>query len=184
LVSIYLGRCGDNMLRNMLVPLHLETQDETAGVLSPCSLQHSRIWSIRSDSTCRFKSPTPPLDTIHGHFSLSHSQFRLKIHLNIITQSLSQSTKSPLNQEMLFFLPWRLRLSGLFPFRIYYETMNVTEPIGFLGGGSARRKVATYTGQKKSLCLELESNPRSQCSSGWRYFLSQTARPLIKKLYN
>jgi len=45
-----------------------------------------------------------------------------------------------------------------------------------LDGGSARRKATTYTGQHNAdihahPCLERDSNPRSQCSSGRRPYV-------------
>jgi len=52
--------------------------------------------------------------------------------------------------------------------------MNLDILVGLLGRGSARRKASTYTGQQNTKntdthpCLELDSNPRSQCSSGVR----------------
>jgi hypothetical protein len=58
LASIYLGDVEIMRLHKMLVSLHLETQDETAGVPPPCSLQHSQIWNIMSDSTCRSSTIT------------------------------------------------------------------------------------------------------------------------------
>jgi hypothetical protein len=53
------------------------------------------------------------------------------------------------------------------------------------GGGSGRRKAATYTGEhkhrknaEKHPCLEWDSKTRPQCSRGRRRFLPYTARPL------
>jgi hypothetical protein len=54
-----------------------------------------------------------------------------------------------------------------------------------LDGESARCKAATYTQHKhrinahKHPCLECDSKPRSQCSSGRRLFKPQTARQLL-----
>jgi hypothetical protein len=44
---------------------------------------------------------------------------------------------------LLLLLPWRIRLSGLFPFTISSGTMNLTD------GGTACRKTTSYAGQQK-----------------------------------
>jgi hypothetical protein len=49
--------------------------------------------------------------------------------------------------------------------------------VGLLGRKSGRRRAATYMGKHKHIrkadihpCIECNSNPRSQCSSGLKYF--------------
>jgi hypothetical protein len=50
----------------------------------------------------------------------------------------------------LFVSPWRIRLSGLFPFRITFEIMNLIDSwYDSMDGGSGRHKAATYTGEHK-----------------------------------
>jgi hypothetical protein len=47
-----------------------------------------------------------------------------------------------------FILPWRMRLAGLFSFRIYSEIVNLVDSRwDSLDGESVLRKAATYTGQ-------------------------------------
>jgi hypothetical protein len=63
------------------------------------------------------------------------------------------------------------------------QFLNLRQWIRPLDGGSARRKAATYTEQHKHridkyLCLQWDSNPRSQCLSERRQFMPQTERPL------
>jgi hypothetical protein len=49
-----------------------------------------------------------------------------------------------------FFVRWHIRLSGLFLFRISYKIMNLIDiRWDSLDRGSARRKAATYTTQRK-----------------------------------
>jgi len=70
--------------------------------------------------------------------------------------------------------------------RIYFLKLNLLDSqYDSLEGGSARRKASNYTQdnikQKKvdtHPCLEFGSNPRIQCSSGRRQYVSQTARLL------
>jgi hypothetical protein len=58
------------------------------------------------------------------------------------------------------------------------QFLNLRQSVGLFDGGSARRKAATYIRQHKHrinahrhLCLERDSSPRSQRSSGRRHFL-------------
>jgi hypothetical protein len=85
--------------------------------------------------------------------------FSVSLHLSIALQT---------------FRPW-----PLFSFLILY-----TGGKDSLDGGSARRKAATCTQNNRinahrHPCLEWDTNPRSQGSSGGRRFTTQTARPLI-----
>jgi hypothetical protein len=59
-----------------------------------------------------------------------------------------------------------------------------------MGGGSARRKPATYTGKQKHRinagkypCLEWDSNLRPQCSSGQKTFHASERAATVIGLY-
>jgi hypothetical protein len=108
---------------------------------------------------------------------------------------------------LLLFLSWRIRFSGLLPFRISSEILNFTDSRrDSLDRRSAHRKAATYTGQHRlrinvdghpsrewnsnprpqslsGRCLEWDSKPRSQCLSKRRHFMLWTARPLSQSSY-
>jgi hypothetical protein len=81
----------------------------------------------------------------------------------------------------------RIRPLGLFRFRILFsETYeSIGQLIGLLGRGIGRRKASTYTQDNTTQknadthpCLEWDSNLWSQCSSGRRQYVPQTAGPL------
>jgi hypothetical protein len=71
--------------------------------------------------------------------------------------------------EFVLPLPRRIGLSGLFPFRIISENVNVVETrYESSDDGSARRNTARETGEHKhrtvverQSCLEWDSNPQS-----------------------
>jgi hypothetical protein len=84
-----------------------------------------------------------------------------------------------------FFYLDRLCSFGLFAFRINLRLDLTDSWQDFLDGWSAHRKASTYTGQHKHRrnvdghpCLKRGSNPRSQCLSGGKCFMPQTAHPL------
>jgi hypothetical protein len=54
------------------------------------------------------------------------------------------------------------------------QFLNLRQSVGLLGRGSARLKTATYTqiqNKRRQTCVEWDSNPRSQCSSGRGHFM-------------
>jgi hypothetical protein len=61
------------------------------------------------------------------------------------------------------------------------QFLNLRQSVGLLGLGiglSQGRYLTQTQNKHRHPCLERDSNPRSQCSSGRRHFMSQTVRPL------
>jgi hypothetical protein len=61
-----------------------------------------------------------------------------------------------------------------------------TQSVGLLGRGDqpvASLLTTHRINSRRHLCLEWDSNPRSQCSSGRRRFMPQTKRPLWSAWY-
>jgi hypothetical protein len=128
------------------------------------------------------KIPTPEISFNKRDFSyikmpiLSMTYTQKCFRENILEESAST--------DYVFYLSMALQplldLGRFFSFLIY------TQSVELLGMGiSTSQGRYLHTEQHKHiinahrhLCLESDSNPRSQCSSGKRHFMPQTARPL------
>jgi hypothetical protein len=84
-----------------------------------------------------------------------------------------------------FFLLSQIRPSGLFPFRTDLKLwiLQTVVRTPWTGDHPVARPLPTQDNTKADIhpCLEWDTNPRSQCSSGWRHFVPFTARPLRTK---
>jgi hypothetical protein len=110
------------------------------------------------------------------HCSCTHlAPFQIRNSIITRNPGFIYPTKPPLIIQQTSSSYSFIRLSGLFPFRINLKLWVLTT-VGrtpWKGGDQPCRKTATYTGQHKHkinadrpLCLEWDSNTRSQCSSG------------------
>jgi hypothetical protein len=67
------------------------------------------------------------------------------------------------------------------------QFLNLRQSVGLLGReiSTSQGRYLTQTQNKhRHPCLEWDSNPWTQCSSGRRYFMSYTRRPLWSAMYS
>jgi hypothetical protein len=97
---------------------------------------------------------------------------------------INKTKGSELNDNNRFFLPIALQPFG--PWLLFQFLWSYTQWVGQLERGISSSqgpylRIEQHNRKKKAFrhpCLELDSNPRSQCSRGRGWFMPQTARTL------
>jgi hypothetical protein len=84
---------------------------------------------------------------------------------------------------LLLFLLWRITFSRLFPFRINSEIVNILHSVDWAPWTAINRSEVQYVTRTQKFperhpCLGWDSNPRSKCLSGRKYFVLYTSRSL------
>jgi hypothetical protein len=97
-----------------------------------------------------------------------------RVYFRIIPFFISRhSHTSKFSPSIYLFIPVSATWSIRQPWNMFFHFSFLTSDS--LDRGSARRQIATCTqtqNKHRNPCLEWDSNPRSQCSSGWRHFMT------------